>query len=95
MLVYGTKRFILALEIVRLFTFSLAGLIGRPMMFLNAGMALVYLQACMGIGCLLYEVPVPLGAAHQLGSVFLLGSMVAFSHEMRRGRVLQAVKKMT
>lgn len=73
----------------------LAGLIGRPMMFLNAAMALVYLQACMGIGCLLYEVPVPLGAAHQLGSVFLLGSMVAFSHEMRRGRVLQAVKKMT
>jgi len=71
-----------------------AGLIGRPMMFLNAAMALVYLQASMGIGCLLYEVPVPLGAAHQLGSVFLLGSMVAFSHEMRRGRVLQAVKKM-
>lgn len=92
MLVYGTKRYLHP----KYFHSSsiLAGLIGRPMMFLNAAMALVYLQACMGIGCLLYEVPVPLGAAHQLGSVFLLGSMVAFSHEMRRGRILQAVKKM-
>ena len=62
-------------------------------MAINLCGGLVLAQATMGVGCLLYQVPVSLGAAHQLGSVFLLSSATWFAHEMRRGNVQKLVRK--
>merc|ERR1712130_37191 len=70
-----------------------AGLSGRPKTAINLCGGLVLAQATMGVGCLLYQVPVSLGAAHQLGSVFLLSSATWFAHEMRKGNVQKIARK--
>jgi len=70
-----------------------AGITGRPKKAIDLCLALVFLQASMGVGCLIYNVPVELGAAHQLGSVFLLSASTWFTHEMRRGNIQKLARK--
>jgi heme a synthase len=50
---------------------------------LGAG-AMAVAQACLGIATLLLHVPVPLGAAHQAGSVALLTLVLLTAHRLRR-----------
>lgn len=70
-----------------------AGLSGRPKTALNLSLGLISAQACLGVGCLLYQVPVSLGALHQLGAVGLLTSTTWLAHEMRRGNVQKLARK--
>jgi cytochrome c oxidase assembly protein subunit 15 len=63
------------------------------MLAMNAALGLVFAQASMGIGCLLYQVPVSLGAAHQLGSVFLLSTTTWLAHELRKGNIQKVIRK--
>lgn len=56
--------------------------LARRMMVAAFGMANV--QVLLGIGTLLYLVPIPLAAAHQAGSVMLLTTMVQLLVSLRR-----------
>ncbi len=46
--------------------------------------AMVILQASLGIGTLLYHVPVPMAAAHQTGSVALLSFALWLAFNLKR-----------
>lgn len=70
-----------------------AGLSGRPKRALNTMLGLVFCQATLGVSCLLYQVPVSLGAAHQLGSVALLSGTTWFAHELKRGNIQKLARK--
>ena len=48
-----------------------------------AAFAMANVQVALGISTLLYQVPVPLAAAHQAGSVMLLSAMVLLLVSMR------------
>jgi cytochrome c oxidase assembly protein subunit 15 len=62
-----------------------ADLPDRARVAANAMLAMLAIQAGLGIGTLLLAVPVPLAVAHQGGAVLLFGSGLWLAHAVREG----------
>lgn len=56
----------------------------RTRVAVSSLLAMVYMQAALGIGTLLLYVPTPVAATHQSGSLVLLSMSVWLIHELRR-----------
>ncbi|XP_072335784.1 heme A synthase COX15 isoform X5 [Scyliorhinus torazame] len=56
----------------------------RTKMAISSLLAVVYMQAALGISTLLLHVPTPLAATHQSGSLVLLSLSLWLIHELRR-----------
>ncbi|XP_041065452.1 cytochrome c oxidase assembly protein COX15 homolog isoform X3 [Carcharodon carcharias] len=56
----------------------------RTKVAISSLLAMVYMQAALGISTLLLYVPTPLAAAHQSGSLVLLSLALWLLHELRR-----------
>ena len=80
----ATLTFVLAWTLVAL---AWRGAAGAPRRAITRVGLVVVLQVALGIGTLLYSVPVPLAALHQLGAVALLAAALVAANESRASQV--------
>ncbi len=79
----ATLTFVLAWSLV---AFARTRAFGRPRRALNLAALVVVPQVVLGIGTLLWSVPVPLAALHQLSAVALLAAALVAANESRAAR---------